>query len=286
MLRDLALGRGALDRLGEQRGDASWFAAVCADPSTVIVGVSGGNVVMAEGALRNLGPTSVDPANALLIGRAQGRLHVAVDVDNREDLRSLRDVGTLLDDDEAAVATTAVALHQWHRAHTHCPRCGAPTVNALCGWERHCTVDGSAHYPRTDPAVIVVITDADDRLLLARQQMWPERRFSLVAGYVEPGESAEQAVAREVLEEVGLEVEVTGFLGSQPWPFPASLMLCYQVHAPSTDFRVDGVEIAQATWLTREQLRIAVASGDLSLPSAVSVARRGIEHWLGTTIAD
>lgn len=284
MLSDLALGRGHLDRLGECRADAAWFAAVCAAADTVVIGVDGGDIVMDGNRPADLRDLPVAPHEAALIGRVGDRIHIARFATRDARSRSLRDVGAALSDDDAAVTTAAVALHQWHRAHTHCPRCGAPTESALAGWERHCPADGTAHYPRTDPAVIVVIVDASDRILLARQHVWPERRFSLVAGYVEPGESAEQAVAREVLEEVGVAVEGPEFLGSQPWPFPASLMLCYRVRARSTEITVDGVEIAEAAWFTREQLRAAVAEGSLSLPSPVSIARRAIEHWLGGSL--
>lgn len=286
MLNELALGRGQLDRLGEQRGDAAWFAGICADPTTFIIGVDGGDVVMDGGAPANLRHLSADPTRAALLGRVGDRVHIALFGIRDERSRSLREVGADLSDDAAALVTAAVALHQWHRGHTHCPRCGTATVNALAGWERHCPADGTAHYPRTDPAVIVVIVDEQDRILLARQHVWPERRFSLVAGYVEPGETAEQAVAREVLEEVGIDVGVPEFLGSQPWPFPASLMLCYRVAAVSNTIAVDGVEIAEAAWFTREQLRAAVADGSLSLPSRVSIARRGIEHWMGEPLSE
>lgn len=286
MLDNLALGRGNLDRLAHLRTDAAWFEAACADPATFVVGVFGGNVVVDGKQLRNLRDRTVDPQRAMLLGSVGGVAHVAMMLDADDDTRSLREVGAELSDDHAAVATTAVALHQWHRTHTHCPRCGAPTRNAAAGWERHCTVDDSAHYPRTDPAVIVVITDADDRLLLARQEVWPERRFSLVAGYVEPGETAEHAVAREVLEEVGLVVAEPVFLGSQPWPFPASLMLCYSTRALDAGFRVDGVEIAEAAWFRRDELRTAIHEGRLLLPSGVSIARRAIEHWYGGRLPD
>lgn len=289
MLHNLALSRGDLDRLAHRRSDQAWFAAACADPETFVIGVSGSEIAVDGDALRSLRDRAVEPERAALIGSVQGRLHVALMVEHPDDLEgsmSLRDVGVRLSDDEAAVATTAVALHQWHRTHTHCARCGAATRNAMAGWERHCVVDASAHYPRTDPAVIVVITDRDERLLLARQRVWAEHRFSLVAGYVEPGESAEQAVAREVLEEVGLRVREPRFLGSQPWPFPASLMLCYAVDAAHTDFCVDGEEISEAKWFSRSQLHAAVTDGSLLLPSGVSIARRAIEDWFGSALPE
>ena len=282
VLQDLALGRGTLDRLGERRTDPDFLERVYRDPNTVVVAVSGGEVSVADGRLRNCTDLPFDDTNTALLGSVDGVVHVALMVeDGVPDGRSLREVGHLLSDDDAALATTAVALHQWHRNHTHCSRCGARTVNAVAGWERHCVVDASAHYPRTDPAVIVAIVDDADRLLLARQKVWPAKRYSIVAGYVEPGETAEHAVHREVLEEVGLRVDSLQYLGSQPWPFPASLMLCYRAHAIDANFTVDDVEIEHALWVSRDELRSRVASGDLLLPSRVSIARRAIEHWFG-----
>lgn len=282
VLQDLALGRGNLDRLGDRRGDAAWLDALYANPDTFIVGVSGDAIAVDDNTLRNCTDLPFDATRAALLGRANDITYVALMLDDAApNGRSLREIGHLLGDDEAAIATAAVALHQWHRNHTHCSRCGAKTVNALAGWERHCIVDASAHYPRTDPAVIIAIMDDDDRLLLARQKIWPAKRYSIVAGYVEPGETAEHAVHREILEEVNLHVHTLEYLGSQPWPFPASLMLCYAARATSTDFRVDDVEIEHALWVTRDELTAMVAGGDLQLPSNVSIARRAIEHWRG-----
>lgn len=317
MLTNLALGRGSLDRCAERRGDAEWMRAAIDDPATRIIGVSGGEVVVEIGdGTESIPPAQVDRAlratasgqrsatptgvrladvraflaearDVYLIGIAAGRLHLAASFEVApEGARSLREIGTALTDDEAACATAAVALDQWHRLHTHCPRCGEPTRSAMSGWERRCPDDATSHFPRTDPAVIVVITDADDRLLLARQGTWPERRFSLVAGYVEPGETAEQAVGREVLEEVGIRVDNLEFLGSQPWPFPASLMLCYHARAIDTNIRVDGVEIVEAGWWSRESFAADVASGALLLPSGVSIARRAVEEWFGHPLRD
>jgi NAD+ diphosphatase len=287
MLQDLALGRGSLDRMAEMRPDGAWLRRMVADPATFIVGVSAGDVAADGERLLDVRDRLEEASAFLLIGSVGRRVYVAATFpEPLAGFRSLREVGARLSADDAAVASAAVALHQWHRTHTHCPRCGAATVVAMGGWERHCPEDGTSHFPRTDPAVIVVITDVRDRLLLARQATWPERRFSLVAGYVEPGESAEQAVAREVLEEVGLVVGDLAFLGSQPWPFPASLMLCYRARAAGTDIQVDGVEIEEARWVSRQELPQLLASGDLLLPSAVSVARRAIEDWYGSALRD
>ena len=282
VLQDLALGRGRLDRLADRRGDAEWLESVYRDPNTVVIGVSGGEVAMRDDRLRNCTDLPFDPKNAALLGVVDGVVHVALMCeDGVPDGRSLREIGHHLSDDDAALATTAVALAQWHRNHLHCSRCGERTVNAFAGWERHCIVDASAHYPRTDPAVIIAIVDDEDRLLLARQKVWPEKRYSIVAGYVEPGETAEHAVHREIAEEGGLQVRALEYLGSQPWPFPASLMLCYKASAIGSDFIVDDIEIEHALWVTRDELRDKVATQELLLPSRVSIARKAIEHWYG-----
>ena len=198
--------------------------------------------------------------------------------------RSLRDVGYLLDDREVGLASTAVSLAAWHRRHPRCPLCGAATASTAAGWTRTCTADGSDHYPRTDPAVIMAVVDDEDRILLAHSPHWPARRFSTLAGFVEPGESAEAAVAREVGEEVGVAIGEVAYRGSQSWPFPGSLMLAYRARAASTEITVDEVEIAQAQWFTRAELLAAVSAGEVLLPTRTSIARALIEEWFGGPI--
>lgn len=197
------------------------------------------------------------------------------------DWATLREVGHLLDDRDAGLATTAVGLAAWHERHPRCPRCGGPTEPTQGGWVRRCVLDGSDHYPRTDPAVIMAVTDDDDRLLLGHAAHWPQRRFSTLAGYVEPGESLEAAVRREVAEETAVVVGEVVYRGSQPWPFPASLMLAFTARARTTAVRVDGVEVTEARWFTRRELERAVAEGDVLLPMRSSVARVLIEEWFG-----
>jgi NAD+ diphosphatase len=197
---------------------------------------------------------------------------------------SLRTVGARLSDLDAGLATSALALQNWHRTHTHCPRCGEPTFVTTAGWVRQCPRDGSEHYPRTDGAVIVAIVDDADRLLLARQAVWQPGHFSIVAGFVEPGETFEAAVAREAFEEVGIRVDDVTYLGSQPWPFPASLMIGCTARALTTEIVADGTEIEEARWFSREELTQACASRELLLPSRVSIARRIIEHWFGAEL--
>ncbi len=195
--------------------------------------------------------------------------------------RGLRDVGHRLSPLEVEAFMTAQGLASWHATHPRCPRCGARTDPALAGWVRRCRADGSDHYPRTDPAVIMAVIDAHDRLLLARSPAWPANRRSVLAGFVEPGERLEAAVAREVAEEVGVTVRDVRYVGSQPWPFPASLMLGFTARTDDEQLAIDDSEIVTAQWYTREQLRVAVADGSLGLPGPLSIARRLIEGWFG-----
>ncbi|MFD2079399.1 NAD(+) diphosphatase [Actinopolymorpha cephalotaxi] len=197
----------------------------------------------------------------------------------------LREVGGTLPDRDAGVVVHAVALVNWHAAHQHCARCGARTRPTDGGHVRRCPDCETQHFPRTDPAIIVLVTDADDRCLLGRQGSWPVGRFSTLAGFVEPGEPLEHAVAREVHEETGIDVVDAEYAGSQPWPFPSSLMLGFFARAISTDIKVDEEEIVEARWLSRADLRAAVESGDLLLPGEVSIARRLIETWYGSPLS-
>jgi NADH pyrophosphatase NudC (nudix superfamily) len=194
----------------------------------------------------------------------------------------LREAAALLNDRDAGLFTHAVALANWHATHTHCPRCGTPTVTVAAGHAQRCPADGSEHFPRVDPAVIMLVTDPDDRCLLARNRRWPERRVSILAGFVEPGESAEQAVAREVGEETGITVARVRYVGSQPWPMPQSLMLGFRASAAGDlEIQVDDEEIAEAHWFSRDELRTALASREILLPPPVSIAHRLIQSWYG-----
>ena len=185
------------------------------------------------------------------------------------------------------LAIHAQAIANWHHTHQFCSRCGQPTLSANGGSLRKCTSDGSEHYPRTDGAVIVLVRDSDDRVLLGRQKIWPELRFSCFAGFVEPGESFEQTVMREVFEESGIKVEELNYLGSQPWPFPASIMISFSALATNpNEARPDGEEIVEIIWLTRGEMRSAIAENTLTLPPPMSVARKMIEFWYKESGAD
>jgi len=193
----------------------------------------------------------------------------------------LREAGYLLADRDAGLLTHAVALANWHAVATFCPRCGSPTEPIMAGHARRCPADSSEHFPRIDPAVIMLVTDPADRCLLARNVQWPPRRVSVLAGFVEPGESAEHAVAREVHEETGIVVSRVTYAGSQPWPMPHSLMLGFRAEAADTAITVDAEEIAEARWYSRQDLRHAIEGGDLLMPPSLSISRWLIETWYG-----
>ena len=194
---------------------------------------------------------------------------------------TLREIGGVLDDLQMEVALHSTALSNWHNTHPHCSRCGATTSVSLGGAIRICDKDKSEHYPRTDCAIIVLVRDSEDRILLGRQAIWPEGRFSCFAGFLEPGETFEQCVQRELFEDAGVAVREINYLGSQPWPFPASIMISFEA---ITDFpdsaRPDGEEIVAIKWLSRAELKAEVSAGTLLLPPDISVSRKMIDRWL------
>ncbi len=195
--------------------------------------------------------------------------------------RALRSIAVRLSAPDATLAATVSALANWHATHPHCPRCGHPTDPVHGGWVRRCPADRTEHFPRTDPAVIVAVTDDDDRLLLARGTGFTAAGMSVLAGFVEPGESLEEAVAREVAEEVGVLVADVEFLGDQPWPFPTGLMVGFRARARTTELALQDGEIESAQWFTREAFAAALADGSLQISGRLSIARRLIEHWWG-----
>ena len=204
-----------------------------------------------------------------------------------EDYLTLRELAGGLSPLHLEVVMHAIALSNWHDAHPHWPRCGAPTRVDLSGAARKCDIDDVQHHPRTDPAVIVLVKDRADRILLGHQPVWPDGRFSTFAGFLEPGETFEHCVSREVFEEAGVRLSEIKYLGSQPWPFPASVMIAFSAitDAPE-EARPDGDEITEVKWFSREELKAAAEDGSLLLPPTVSVARRMIESWLGETSLD
>jgi NAD+ diphosphatase len=295
----LALSRSAVDRATQRRGDTDWLARAWADPRSRVLVVRDAQALVAtkDGQLELvLVPPAEAPAGTrFLLGVDSGDVayfgvSAAGSWDEAEPgtkPMALRQVGALLSDRDAGLMTHAVALALWHDSHTHCPQCGTPTVPAPAGHLTTCPADGSEHFPRLDPAVIMLVIDPDDRLMLARNALWPPGRMSVVAGFVEPGESAEHAVAREVYEETAIVVGQVRYLGSQPWPMPRSLMLGFQATAKGGQrIAVDEEEIGEARWFSRAELRAAIDAGELGVAPTSSIARRLIEYWYGEELPD
>jgi NAD+ diphosphatase len=293
------LGRTGVDRAAHLRADDDWLRAAWAHQSSRVIVVDGGRALVdAHDALVRT-PTADAPAGERyflgIVEESDADEHIGLfavaaplpDPAPPDALAAtLRDIGDRLSDADAGLLAHASALEQWHARHTHCPRCGAATVVALGGHVRRCVDDGSEHHPRTDPAVIMLVTDdagPDQRCLLGRQPTWPPGRMSTLAGYVEAGETLEHAVVREVFEEVGVRVDDVRYVASQPWPFPSSLMLAFRARATTTQVDVDGVEITEARWFTRDELKAALLDGSLKLPMRASVAFYLINGWLSGT---
>ncbi|TDD69154.1 NAD(+) diphosphatase [Jiangella aurantiaca] len=278
----LALSRSTVDRAADRRADAAWVDSLWADGATRVLLVGDGMVPVDGDALRFVAPTDAPDGDRFLLGLDDGVAFVAVRLEGKPDGgATLREVGAVLGDRDAGLAVHAIALANWHANHRFCPRCGGRTRPESGGHMRVCEVDGSQHFPRTDPAVIVLVVDERERCLLGRSAAWPGRRFSTLAGFVEPGETPEHAVVRELYEEVGVRVTSCRYAGAQPWPFPSSLMLGFYATAAGDDPVPDGDEIAEARWFSRDELAAAMGRGDVLPPSGISIARKLIEGWYG-----
>lgn len=299
-LRDVPLlSRVGADRADQLRTDveaatAGWAnAALLRVDSRSQILVSNGRAVLGDAAKLADEP----PPEAVFLGRIEngrhvwairGALQAPEDPDVYADVVNLRGLGTNFDDTSSQLVSSAVALLNWHDSARFSSVDGSPTRPARAGWSRVNPVTGHEEFPRIDPAVICLVHDGDDRVVLARQTTWPERLFSLLAGFVEAGESFEICVAREIREEIGLNVREVRYLGSQPWPFPRSLMVGFHALGdPAEEFSFNDGEIAEAAWFTRDEVRAALAAGDWSssseskllLPGSISIARVIIESW-------
>ncbi|MCW2683758.1 MAG: diphosphatase [Blastococcus sp.] len=227
------------------------------------------------------------PLGAVFLGEADGVPYAAVrgerslTVSGRavDQWLGLRDVGADLGDLDAGLLAQAIGILEWHERNRFSPLSGAATTIERAGWAQRDPETGIEIFPRTDPAVIMLVHDGGDRVVLGRQAVWPPGRFSILAGFVEPGESLEAAVAREVAEEVGLTVTDIRYVGSQPWPFPQSLMLGFVARVEGDDtLRPDATEIEEARWFTRAELRSG--AGPQALPPPVSIARNILDRWI------
>lgn len=281
-----------LDRAAHLRHDPDWFAGALADRRSRVVPVWNSRSLLAAGAepraafidLESVPVERRSIDDLILLGEAGGRHFFACEFESIEPpqlvegarFEELRHMASLLPPDEAGILGYARALIAWRRRNRYCGTCGTPTVATRGGHVLVCTNPACRHeqFPRLDPAIIVLISDGA-RALLGRQASWPEGRYSTIAGFVEPGESLEDAVAREVLEETGVEVDGIVYHSSQPWPFPCSLMLGFTAHAVTEDVSRRDEELEDVRWFTRAD----IASGTPVLPPLTSISFRLIEHW-------
>ncbi len=292
-----SLSRVGADRADHLRTDVD--AAVAGWPEALLLRVDNRNQVLFAGDRVVLGSAAAfadkPPGDAVFLGRIADGRHVwavravleAPDGDAGRVIDPRR-TSHGFDDVSAQLVACALALLNWHDSARFSPHDGSPTTSIRSGWARRNLLTGHEDFPRIDPAVICLVHDGDDRAVLARQTMWPPRLFSLLAGFVEAGESFESCVVREIAEEIGLEVSDVRYLGSQPWPFPRSLMIGFHALGdPDQEFAFNDGEIAEAAWFTRAEVRAALEIGDWSsdsdsrllLPGSISIAREIIESW-------
>lgn len=288
------------DRTGVRRGDQAWLDARWADPSSRVLVVSGTRIRPVDGRIEWVAPAEAPEGLRVLLGEHDGTTWFAVVTEpgrapgEKPEWLALRGLLPYLASDlgalpEAPLVLHAIGLAEWLYVTRFCPRCGGDLEPRAAGHELVCTRCGKAQFPRTDPAVIMLVTSGepgaeDERCLLGRQSVWPEGRYSTLAGFCEPGETLEDAVRREVAEEVGVRVGEVTYFGNQPWPLPASLMLGFVGRAESTAIEVDQDEIEHARWFTREEMRSGAEAGTLVLPGGVSISRSLVEHWYGGTL--
>jgi NAD+ diphosphatase len=281
-----------LDRAAHLRQDPAWFAAALADERSRAIPVWNSRNLIAEGdtpravylELSRIPPERLNGTELILLGRFGDTSFFTYEIESLEPPRvlpgtrfeDLRLVASLLPIDEAGLLGYARAIISWRRRHRFCGTCGAKTVAAKGGHVLVCSDLSCRHeqFPRIDPAIIVLVSDGE-RALLGRQASWPIGRYSTIAGFVEPGESLEDAVAREVFEETGIEVDRIEYHSSQPWPFPASLMLGFTAHAVTSEVHLRDQELEDARWFSRAD----IASTGALLPPRQSISFRLIEDW-------
>jgi NAD+ diphosphatase len=279
-----------LERVSHLRTDPAWFDAALADAKSRVVPIWNSRSLIADGRAAVLLELSEIPAehrnsdSLILLGRFGGAPMFAYEIEGAEcgavpesaRFEELRTVAALMPADQAGLLGYARAMIHWRRMHRHCGRCGAETLPARAGHALVCTNPTCRHeqFPRIDPAIIVLVTDGP-RVLLGRQAAWPPGRYSTIAGFVEPGESLEDAVAREVAEETGVRVGEVAYHSSQPWPFPSSLMLGFTAWATTDEVTLEDEELEDARWFTRADIE----GGTPKLPPPVSISFRLIEHW-------
>lgn len=292
-----------VDRAHSRRLDSEWLAAACEHPQTRFVVVWQDRILLKDEMPQHLSRLTSTEVTSLsdrcpdvapdlvLLGQLGEITYFAVGMSDACELadtdapspgqfQDLRSAAPSLDAEEGALAAQAKAMIHWHRQHRFCGRCGSPTEVDEGGYVRRCTnaTCGQVHFPRVDPAIIVLVTSGE-QCLLGRQARWPEGRYSNIAGFVEPGESLETAVAREVWEETGIRIQSVRYHSSQPWPFPQSLMVGFTAEAGSTEIKLNDGELEDAKWFTRDSIRTGLRSESLGLPSPYSISFHLIEDW-------
>jgi NAD+ diphosphatase len=276
-----------LDRAGEKRHDADWLAARLADPASVVIAFSDGKPLLHDNALARVAHQG-EPT--LFLGVNADIAWFAVEQPDGAGFTEMRAAALLLSDEEAGIAASAKSLFDWHRRHGFCAVCGQATRITSAGWQRVCDGCGAEHFPRVDP-VVIMLPLFEDRCLLGRAPAWPAKRMSALAGFIEPGETVEQACAREMHEEAGLVATRVTYHASQPWPFPSSLMIGLFAEVANDHAVADGKEIEEVRWLTRDEAR-AVLDGkhpDVLMPSRLGIAHNLVETWVNApppTMAD
>lgn len=264
-----------LDRTAHKRDDAAWLASQL--PNAIVFALAEGKPLVEDGRLARVAPA--DPA--LFLGMWSARAVFAVEAAGDPRAQELRAVALTLPAEEAAIIAAAKSLFEWHRRHRFCSACGTASEIRSAGWKRVCPSCATEHFPRVDPVVIMLPTRGD-RCLLGRNSAWPRGRMAPLAGFIEPGESFEEACAREVGEEAGLVAKDVRYHASQPWPFPSSLMIGLFVEVAEGEAVPDGVELEELRWFTRDEIR-SVLEGthpDVLPPNRYAIARELLTTWV------
>jgi len=291
-----AFTRSPLDRAGHHRRDKAWLDAALAADTTLLIPfhqhrpfVTEANGVAAPGWLSAHARTSIARADARLLFLGldtKGAAHFALDVDDEAKLEGLgrfddlRALGPRLSRDDLAILGPAKAVFEWHTRHGYCANCGAPTLVVEAGWKRECPICSAEHFPRVDPVCIMVPTFGE-KCLLGRQKMWPRGMHSALAGFIEPGEAIEEAVARETLEEAGLKVRHVTMHSTQPWPFPHSLMIGVLCEVEGDRETIDTFELESGRWFTRDEAKLLIAGKhpDAFAPPPFAIAHQLLKSW-------
>jgi len=290
-----------LDRVSQRRQDAGWVASLLQDPGTRLLPLHSLKPRVHHSSAvslywQSVGPWHplIDDGNTLiLLGLRDGQAYFALDAtpvepppDDGAATMDARAVASMIDSGEAAILAEARSLIDWHARHRFCAQCGTPSVVASGGWVRHCPNCNAHHFPRVDP-VVIMLAVRGERCLLGRGRRRPGARFSCLAGFMEPGETPEEAVRREILEESGVEVGRVRYLASQPWPFPSSLMMGFLAEAFTEEITIDPEELADARWFEREEVRAMVERsrsddpipGLATLPPPLAIGHQIARRW-------